>query len=125
MAEPLVVIVMKFAKFSRIKATVAIGLCTWILGTFALLSFNLLADFTIFNYSIFSLMVDFTTNIILPIGAFGFAIFSGWLIPNEKLKAAINFKNEKVFTLWKILIRYIAPFGILLIFFNQLLSGVP
>jgi NSS family neurotransmitter:Na+ symporter len=79
MAEPLVVILREKFNISRVRASVIVGTTTLALGVLALLSFNKLEDFCICSkYTIFSVMTDVTTNILLPIGALGYAIFAGW-----------------------------------------------
>lgn len=120
MAEPLVVILMEHFKITRNKASIIIGFCSWTLGIFALLSFNILSDIKIFGkYNIFSAMTDLCTNIFLPIGAFAFAIFVGWILNKSKTKEALQIKSNVVFNILLFLIKYISPLGILFVFLLQ------
>lgn len=118
MAEPLVVILHEQYKFSRKVASLIVGLTAWVIGAIAMLSFNVLQDVKIFGrYDIFTGIIDFSTNIILPIGALGFAIFSGWILNKHEVKKAMNIKSALAFNTWLFLIRYVAPIGILAVFF--------
>lgn len=110
MAEPLVVILHEEYKLSRKTSSIVIGLIAWAIGAVAMLSFNVI------EYDIFNTIADFATNIILPTGALGFAVFSGWIMKGNVIKNAMNLTNPVAFRAWLILIRYIAPVGILAVF---------
>jgi neurotransmitter:Na+ symporter, NSS family len=117
MAEPLVVLLIEKFNFSRNKSAIIIGSICWIVGILALLSFNILKNIQIFGkYDIFSAIADFATNIILPTGALGFAIFAGWIIPDKIAKQELNINSCLAFKLWQFLTKYIAPIGIIVIF---------
>jgi len=123
MAEPLVMLCMERFSLSRQKAALAIGFLCWILGTAALLSFNVLKDFKLFgHFTIFTMMTDLTTNIILPIGGLGFAIFAGWILDASDVKASLKLDSERLFRVWQFLIRYIAPLGIIVVFVGNILG---
>lgn len=117
MAEPLVVILNEQFGFKRKQSSIIVGLIAWIIGAIAMLSFNVLEDFQIFGrYDIFNAIIDFSTNIILPTGALGFAIFAGWIIDKKTAQNALNLHNPRAFALWHALIRYVAPIGIVAVF---------
>lgn len=117
MAEPLVLILNEQFKFKRIKSSVIIGIIAWVIGAVAMLSFNVLQDVKIFGkYDIFSAIADFSTNIILPTGALGFAIFSGWILDKKLVQDAMNLHHPLAFNTWRFLIRYLAPIGIITVF---------
>lgn len=118
MAEPLVVILHEQYKRTRKQASLIVGLTAWVIGGVAMLSFNKLQDVLLFGrYDIFTAIIDFSTNIILPIGALGFAIFSGWILEPKAVKQAMNIKSKAAFRLWQFLIRYVAPIGILAVLY--------
>jgi NSS family neurotransmitter:Na+ symporter len=115
MAEPLVLILIEQCKLTRAKSSWIVGALTWGLGLLALFSFNILQEVKFFGrYDLFSAMADFATNIILPTGALGFAIFAGWYIQDNIAMQAMNIQ-PKAFLAWKISIRFIAPIGIIAI----------
>lgn len=114
MAEPLVVILDEQAKLKRKTSSIIVGLLAWFIGIIVMLSFNILEDVRIFDrYDIFTAVADFATNIILPTGALGFAIFAGWIMDKKHMQTAMNLHNQLLFNLWLVLIRYFAPVAIL------------
>ena len=86
-----------------------------------LLSFNYLKDFKpLFNLNLFALVTDAATNLLLPIGGLGFALFVGYKVPYLQLKNQLSSLPQYVFKMWLFLIKYIAPLGVLII----LIEGV-
>ncbi len=115
MAEPLVIILIEQLHLSRTKSSWIVGSITWSFGLLALFSFNILKDIKLFGrYDLFSTMADFATNVILPTGALGFAVFAGWCIKPETAMQAMNIQ-QSAFLLWKYSVRCIAPIGIIVI----------
>ena len=122
MAEPQVMLLIEHLKISRLKAAIMVGGISWILGGLSLLSFNILKDVQLFGtWDIFSAISNFATNIILPTGALGFAIFAGWALKAQDAKTGLNITSHTIFNLWRFTIRYISPLGILLIFLSPIL----
>lgn len=122
LGEPLVVTLTENFKINRKAASIYVGMTAWTLGTLGALSFNVLADFTIFNHSIFSAMADTVTNIILPFGAIGFAVFAGWYVPSKDSKQALNINSNLYFKAWQLLARFVAPTAIIVILTANILN---
>lgn len=121
MAEPLVVLLVEKKGLSRRRASLYVGAVCWLLGIGALFSFNIWDKVLLFGkFTIFDAMADFATNIVLPIGGFLFALFSGWVLIPEKAQQGLLLANKSLFKLWHFIVRYIAPAAILLIFFLNL-----
>lgn len=120
-AEPLVILLTERHGFTRLVAATAVGIGGWILGLASLLSFNVWQNFKLFNYwTVFGAITDLTTNILLPLGGLGFALFAGFVLKksvtaNELATSPFLFKS------WLFLIRYVAPLGIILIIINSLM----
>jgi NSS family neurotransmitter:Na+ symporter len=63
---------------------------------------------------------DFVTaSVLLPINALLIALFSGWVIAGSALQRELAMKHDVFFTVWQVLMRYIAPVAVLVI----LISG--
>lgn len=116
MAEPLIVILDGEFKSTRGKSAVIIGCIAWTIGTITLLSFNILRGSNIFDY-----IADFATNIILPTGGLAFAIFAGWKMPAQIMQTTMNIQSQPSFKAWQVLIKYLAPVGILSVFITGLI----
>ena len=90
---------------------------TWLIGLGSLFSFNLLEGFTIFGMSFFDLLDGFTSKIMLPLGGLLMAIFVGFIVKRNVVKDELNM-NSRVFTFWRLIIRFVAPIAVTLIFIN-------
>lgn len=115
-AEPLIVILMNRLKLTRFKAALLVGIVAWTLGIGSLLSFNLWQHVHILgNDTVFDIATNLPTNIILPLGGCGFAIFAGWIMSRQSTNFEIN-SLPLVYESWRFLIRFLAPIGVILIF---------
>lgn len=116
MAEPVVIMLMEKTKHNRVQASLITGIITWALGIASALSFNVWSSFYILgNWNIFTCITNLTTNIMLPCGILGYTIFAGWKMNKELITAAIYFKHQAFIFIWYFLLRYIAPFAVIII----------
>jgi len=98
-------------KWERKKATVIIGTAIFLVGVPSALSFGMLGDVVILNYSVFDFVGMITDNILLPFGGITMCYFVGWKWHPEYLveeieKDGTSFRLKK---LWIICIRYLTP----------------
>ena len=103
--------------WSRNKAIFIIGALIFLLGIPSALSFGVLGDITILNYSIFDFLGMITDNILLPIGGLLMCIYIGWFWQPGKLIAemeaeGVKFKLKKA---WLWCIRTVTPALILVV----------
>jgi NSS family neurotransmitter:Na+ symporter len=124
--EPIVAWTSEKLALSRKKATIASGAILWLLGITSVLSLNVLKDFHPLGFfsvlegkTIFESLDYISASILLPIGGFLTAIFVGWMIPANTMKKHLGIK-EYQFKIWSLLVRYIAPIAIFIVF----ISGV-
>lgn len=113
LAEPLVLILIQKKGLSRTRAAIVVGFSAWLLGITSILSFNLWSHVQLFHQTIFDFSANLATNIILPIGGLGYAIFAGWILPRSVTENEIQ---SRIYPLWRFLIRYIVPVAIGVIF---------
>jgi NSS family neurotransmitter:Na+ symporter len=104
--------------WSRRLAALISGTACWILGLGTVFSFNWwanwfpLAALRMFeNATLFELLDDLTSNLLLPVGGLGLAIFSGWAIPTRLLADELRLRQPAAKAL-RFLMRYVAPLGI-------------
>lgn len=116
--EPAVAFLVENFGVNRIKAAIIIGMTTWLLGIFSALSFNLWADYKLFDKTYFDLMDYMTSNIMLPLGGMLIAIFAAWRLPQKILSNELGLGEGMVFRVWLFTLSYIAPAGVALIFLN-------
>jgi NSS family neurotransmitter:Na+ symporter len=59
----------------------------------------------------FDLIDHFTSNLLLPIGGFGIAVFVGWAVPKALMAAELRLNGTPLDLLY-LLLRYVVPIGI-------------
>ncbi len=98
-------------KLSRKKATLLIGSAIFVLGIPSALSFGVLGQVQILNYSVFDFVGMVTDNILLPLGGLAMCYYIGWkwnpeYLADEIERSGSSFKLKKW---WLICIRYLTP----------------
>ncbi|MCL6264138.1 sodium-dependent transporter [Craterilacuibacter sp. RT1T] len=82
--------------FSRKQATLTVAALVFAAGVPASLSFGLLADYTLFGRNVFELMDYSASNILLPIGGIGTALFAGWKVwPAMRTELALSRRQQQ------------------------------
>lgn len=96
--------------------------CT-ILGVLCSLSLGVGKELTIFGLTLFDLFDFLTAKIMLPLGGFFIAIFTGWYLDKRIVWEEVSNNGtlpKAVYRIWLFLLKYIAPIGIGFIFINEL-----
>lgn len=92
-------------------------------GTMCSLSFGVLSDFTILGRNLFTVFDDFSGMILLPLGGMLIALFSGWVLDRTLYRDEVSNNGDlkaRYFRILMFILRYVAPFAILLVFLDQL-----
>ncbi|MFD1850436.1 sodium-dependent transporter [Oceanobacillus bengalensis] len=108
---------------SRKKVAIISGVFVFIAGIPAALSSNVLADFKILGLTIFDATDYLVSNIMLPAGCLFIALFVGFkmeqtLVKDEFLSA--NQFSNGAYQTWLLLIRFLVPITIVIVFLNAL-----
>ncbi len=56
----------------------------------------------------------------LPLGGLCFVVFAGWIMGRDAVRDELAMRSPRLFALAFLLMRYVAPFGILVVFTAQL-----
>jgi NSS family neurotransmitter:Na+ symporter len=111
-------------KLSRVKSTILTLILLAIIGSTAALSSSVLAEVTIFNRTFFDLYDFLSQNILMPMGGFFLLIFGGWVWGWSKFQEALSNQqklgNKSLLKGLFVLIKYITPVLILIVFLNGL-----
>jgi len=118
--EPAVTMMIENFNLTRKQAAFWTGLATWLLGFGTAFSFNIWADITLFGMTFFDQLDFLTSNLMLPLGGICMAIFAGWLMTKETSQAELDMKSEAGFSIWQILIRYIAPIAVSIVLLHAI-----
>ena len=103
----------------RIASSVVAGLATWGLGIGALLSFNAWSDVLIFGQNIFDLLDKLTSKFMLPACGLGAIVFVAWFLDRESVRKDLELGSVG-FGIWNALARYVAPAGVIAVFWGSL-----
>ena len=108
---------------SRKKAAVIVSIGVTILGILSSLSMGLLKSYTLFGLNFFNLLDFVTAKIMLPLGGMMICIFTAKRVDKLLLKEEVTNHGTirfYFFSTYVFFVKYIAPIGIGLIFFNEL-----
>ena len=113
----------------RSRAVLYLALFAWAVGLLCSLSFGPLAGVSILGNSIFDFLDKLCSNWLLPFGGLLFTVFVGWKMPRADVldEFSNNGKkplNVRLYPAIRILMRYVAPIGILIIFLNSILGDL-
>lgn len=117
--EPVVELVEERTPLNRVGATAVAGVLTWALGIAALLSFNVWSDMLIFGLNVFDLLDQLTSKFLLPLTGLGAIVFAAWCLDQDSVRRELGL-GETGFGLWKIVTRFVAPIGVLVVFVSNL-----
>lgn len=121
MLEIIVAAVTKGDASRRSKTTWITGILIFAAGIPAALSAGVLADVQIFEMTMFDFSDYLVSNILMPIGALMIAFFTGFIIPRKRLLAEMtagSHYGKKIFAVWLLIIKYIAPIAIIIVFLD-------
>ena len=114
--EPCVAWLMELKNLSRAKANLIIIFITWILGLGSVFSFNIWSDYSFMGFNFFDFLDFLTANIMLPISGLFITLFVAYVIESEIVSFEMQGTSGVILNLWRIAIRFIAPFAISLVF---------
>ena len=118
--EPAVAWLVENKNISRRRASVTIGMATWLVGLLTVFSYNIGQNWLLFGKTMFDLLDYLTSNIMLPLGGLAIAIFSGWIMAKRSTQEELAIDTPAYFHLWRFLIRYVAPSAVIIIFLNAI-----
>ena len=111
--EPIVGTLMQQARLGRLVATLLVGAVVWLLGLAVAVSFAPGEGVVWFaNYNLFGILDRITADLLLPLVSLLTAVLVGWRLRPELLRLQLYRESDLFFSLWRFLLRYIAPLAI-------------
>lgn len=107
--------------FRRPRITLVVSLLLWVVGLATVFSFNIWSGVKpLAGKNLFELIDYFGSNLLMPIGGMLMAILAGWLISTQVSRDLLPLQHKLLFRIWLILIRFVAPVVVFLIFVSNL-----
>lgn len=110
-------------RLSRRAAASVVTVICLVLGSFCSLSFGPWKEVTVFGHGIFDLFDMMVTKFLMPIGGFLITVFVGWRMERKLVEQQLTgggALSARTLRLLLVLIRWVAPVGIVVIFLNEL-----
>ncbi|WP_438971171.1 sodium-dependent transporter [Methylophaga sp.] len=118
LVEPIVAWLVENKGMKRLNAALFSGATIWLFGLLTVFSFNIGENWTLFGQTAFGLLDYLTANIMLPLGGLLIALFAGWIMKPNSAADELAMGNGLAFKFWLMLIRYVTPTAIIIIFAN-------
>ncbi|WP_455221949.1 sodium-dependent transporter [Kaarinaea lacus] len=118
--EPFVAWLVENKGMTRNHASILSGIITWVVGLGTVFSFNLWSDIKLFDKTFFDVLDFLTSNIMLPLGGLLIGVFAAWIIKRQSSIEELGMGEGLAYEIWRILVRYITPIGVGLIFLKSI-----
>ena len=108
---------------TRRKAAILVTIGCSILGILSSLSLGIGKELTLFGMTLFDFFDYLTAKIMLPLGGFFIAIFTGWFLDKRIVREEVSNNGSLkmwIYRSWLFLLKFVAPIGIAFIFINEL-----
>jgi NSS family neurotransmitter:Na+ symporter len=97
------------------SATLLVGSIA-VLSVLSILSYNVLADYTLAGKNFNDGLDYFSTKILLPLGGLLIAVFTGWVVDKHVTRDELTSLNAVAYEVWHFLIRFVVPPALAVIF---------
>jgi len=114
--EPCVAWLIETKNMGRVRANLLLAGFAWVLGLGTVLSFNLWSEYKLAGMTFFDLLDFLTANIMLPLSGLLIALFVGFVMKKEIVDTEMDGTSESVMSLWRFMLRYVAPVAIAAVF---------
>jgi NSS family neurotransmitter:Na+ symporter len=121
--EPAVAWLVEQHNRTRAQAAWMVGGAIWCIGLGSVLSFNLLSDVKVLAGTFYDNVEFLTSNIMLPVGGLLITVFAGWVMCRNSTADELGSAGF-MYKAWRILARFIAPIGILIVLINNLWPSI-
>ncbi len=119
--EPAVAWLVENRNMTRVNAAVLAGIATWAFGLLTVFSFNIWSGFKpVADKTLFDLLDYLTANIMLPLGGLLIAVFAGWKMSRASSVDELVMGERFWYPLWRVLVRYITPVGVTIVFMHAI-----
>jgi NSS family neurotransmitter:Na+ symporter len=123
--EPIVGALMQRLRLGRVEAALCVGVLVWVLALVVTLSFQPGDEYArLANGNLFRLLDRFTADYLLPAVALLTSVLVGWRLRPEILRVELDRELDLHFSLWRRLLRYVAPPALAIMMVTALWAGL-
>jgi neurotransmitter:Na+ symporter, NSS family len=120
--EPIVATLIQQLRFTRFTATLLVTAAVWLIGLVVVMSLGAQPRW-FGERNLLDILDTVTTGVLLPLVALLVAILVGWRLRPEILRLELVRESDLFFSLWCLLLRYIAPPAIALLVLAQFFTA--
>ncbi len=121
MVEVLMSRLVESRRLNRSRGALLVGMSAFVFGLLTVFSFNLWANVQpLAGMTLFDLIRYLCINVLAPLGGLGYALFTGWWLPEAVLLEELGMSRNRLYSALRFLIRYVTPLAIALV----LISGI-
>lgn len=113
LVEPAVAWAIERRGLTRQRAVLAVVGTVWVIGISIALSFNALAEVRFWRGNLFDNLEFLTSEVLLPLSAFGIAVFSGWIMCRSSSSEELEVGVGPAYSLWRGAMRWWVPLALL------------
>ena len=121
--ETVVATALDYSELSRGKIVLVLSLLLWIAGLGTVFSFSSLSNFYPLSFipafetrTIFSSLDYVVSNFMMPLGGVLIALLAGWGLSRQATRDELALRSDRLYGLWRLLVRYLVPAAIALVF---------
>lgn len=114
--EPLTAYLLESKHYPRWRAAITSGAFMWLIGVAVLLSFNHWQELKLLGMTVFELLDYVAANLMMPLAGLLMIVLVAWWLPRESAQQAFSKGSRYRFKVWLLLLKYIAPILIVVIF---------
>ncbi|TNF36606.1 MAG: sodium-dependent transporter [Gammaproteobacteria bacterium] len=103
----------------RLRASILLGLVGWLGGVACIFSNNWLETGPTDGWYVFETLDFVASNVMLPLGGLLIALFAGWAMKAPSVREELRDLHPALYGAWRVVIRFIAPIGIAVVFLNS------
>ena len=120
LVEPMVQYLIDRFKFSRLKASLSVGIFFYLVGILVILSGldGWEESLSWGGKNLFDWIDFLTAAVMLPLGGLIMSIFVGYVVPKNEVEAVLKPYLKGYFPIWYFSLRYIAPIALFIVILN-------
>ncbi|MCZ6889653.1 MAG: sodium-dependent transporter, partial [Gammaproteobacteria bacterium] len=124
LTEPALAFLVEEYNAKRGRVAISLGVICWVLGLGSVFSFNVIAENRLLGLNFFEFVDYLSQNVMLPLGGLFIALFAGFVLPKTVVAHQLGIDRGLGLVAWNVLIKVVAPLGVLSVFVYTLFGNL-